>query len=212
MSHRRVRGRPIHSAEVIPDKEADSMPMIEITTTPRALDDAAKRRLAGTLASIALELEAGPGVAFDKLDHMQAMAWCFINEQEILAGGQDPAKPLYRITVTIPDGAPGVFGPLAARGRELLVQKVTAAVLAAEGSENTTVEAYRIWVHLRSIADGHWAGFGEILTLPVLAAFGLETDEPGSKTRRLREAAVEATHPTRPANARTTMHAPSDVA
>ena len=37
------------------------MPMIEITTTPGALDDAAKRHLAGKLASIALELETAPG-------------------------------------------------------------------------------------------------------------------------------------------------------
>jgi hypothetical protein len=96
------------------------------------------------------------------------------------------------VTVTVPEGAPGLIGPLAGRGRAKLVRRVTAAVLAAEGSENTMVESHRVWVHLRQITDGHWAGCGEVLTLPELAAYGLKTDEPGSKTDRMREAAMES--------------------
>jgi phenylpyruvate tautomerase PptA (4-oxalocrotonate tautomerase family) len=168
------------------------VPMIELTTTKGALDDAAKQRLAGELSTIALELEAAPLADFGDAAHMQALAWCFVNEQEVFVGGQAHAKPIYRVTVTIPEGAPGVFGPLAKRGREKLVKRVTAAVLAAEGSENTMVEAHRIWVHLRQITDGHWAGFGEVVTLPELAAYGLKTDEPESKTGRMREAAMQS--------------------
>ena len=110
----------------------------------------------------------------------------------MFVGGRPHSKPIYRVTVTIPEGAPGVFGPLAERGREILVERVTAAVLAAEGSENTMVEAHRVWVHLRQIADGHWAGFGEVVTLPELASYGLNTDEPGSKVDRMRRAALES--------------------
>jgi hypothetical protein len=123
---------------------------------------------------------------------MQALSWCFINEQALFVGGRLHAKPIYRVTVTIPEGAPGVFGPLARRGREKLVERVTAAVLAADGSENTMVEAHRVRVHLRQITNGHWAGFGEIVTLPELAAYGLMTDEPQSKTDRMRKAAMES--------------------
>jgi len=167
------------------------MPMIEVTASKGALaDDHIKQRLAADLGSIALELEASPGVHFEEMPHMQALAWCFFNEQDIFAGGQPPENPLYRVTVTIPDGSPGLFGPLAARGRALLVERVTRAVLTAEGTEPTTTEAYRVWVHLRSIADGHWAGFGEILTLPELASYGFGADEAGSKTQRLRAAAL----------------------
>jgi phenylpyruvate tautomerase PptA (4-oxalocrotonate tautomerase family) len=168
------------------------MPMIELTTTKGALDDDAKQRLAAELSTIVLEVEAAPLAHFGDSPHMQALAWCFVDEQEVFAGGQTLEKPLYRVIVTIPEGAPGVFGPLAERGRKALVERVTAAVLAAEGSENTMVEAHRVWVQLRHIANGHWAGFGEILTLPELAAYGLETDEPGSKTDRMREAAIES--------------------
>jgi phenylpyruvate tautomerase PptA (4-oxalocrotonate tautomerase family) len=168
------------------------VPMIELTTTKGALDDATKQRLAGELSTIALELEAAPFADFGDAAHMQALAWCFVNEQEVFVGGEVSPKPIYRVTVTIPEGAPGVFGPLAKRGREKLFKRVTAAVLAAEGSENTMVEAHRVWVHLRQITDGHWAGFGEAFTLADATAYGLTTDEPGSRTDRMRQAAMQS--------------------
>jgi phenylpyruvate tautomerase PptA (4-oxalocrotonate tautomerase family) len=168
------------------------MPMVELTTTKGALDDAAKQRLAGELSTIALELEAAPLADFGGDPHMQALSWCFVNEQEIFVGGQSHPKPIYRVTVTIPEGAPGVFGPLAERGRKKLFERVTAAVLAAEGSENNMVEAHRVWVHLRTITNGHWAGFGEVFTWSDAAEYGLKTDEPGSRTDRMREAAMQS--------------------
>jgi phenylpyruvate tautomerase PptA (4-oxalocrotonate tautomerase family) len=166
--------------------------MVELTTTKGALDPAAKQRLAAELSTIALELEAAPFADFSNAAHVQALAWCFVNEQDVFVGGQPSGKPIYRVTVTIPEGAPGVFGPLAERGREKLVKRVTEAVLAAEGTENTMVEAHRVWVHLRHITDGHWAGCGEVITLPELAAYCLETDEPDSKTDRMRQAALQS--------------------
>jgi phenylpyruvate tautomerase PptA (4-oxalocrotonate tautomerase family) len=167
------------------------MPMVELTTSKGALDAAARQRLAGELSTIALELEAAP-LDFGGDPHMQALSWCFVNEQEVFVGGQVLAKPIYRVTVTIPEGAPGVFGPLAARGRAKLVRRVTDVILAAEGCENTMVESHRVWVQLRDIPNGHWAGFGEVVTLPDLAAYGLKTDTPQSKTARMREAAMES--------------------
>jgi hypothetical protein len=76
------------------------VPMVELTTTKGALDEDGKQRLAGELSSIALEVEAGPAVDFSDDDHMQAVAWCFVNEQDVFAGGRVLEKPLYRITVT----------------------------------------------------------------------------------------------------------------
>ena len=86
------------------------MPMIELTMTSGALDDAARQKLARELASIALDVEAHP-LKFADAPHMQALAWCFVNEQEIFLGGEVHPKPIYRVTVTIPDGAPGVLCP-----------------------------------------------------------------------------------------------------
>ena len=168
------------------------MPMVEITTTKGALDDDAKQRLAGELSTIVLELEAAPAADFGEEEHVQALAWCFVNEQDVFVGGQRHQKPIYRVTATVPDGAPGLFGPLAARGREKLVERVTQAVLDAEGTENTMVESHRVWVHLLAVPDGHWAGCGEVITLADLAAYCLKADEPGSKTYRLREAVMKS--------------------
>lgn len=156
------------------------------------MDDAARQRLAAELSTLVLELEAAPLAGFGGTAHMQAPAWCFVNEQDVFVGGRRHPKPIYRVVVTVPEAAPGLFGPLAERNRHTLVQRVTAAVLAAEGTENTMVEAHRVWVRLRQVTNGHWAGFGEIVTLPELAAYGLNTDEPGSKTDRMRQAARES--------------------
>ncbi len=175
------------------------MPMVELTTTKGALNDAAKQRLAAELATIALELEAAPLADFGGDPHMQALSWCFVNEQEVFLGGQVHPKPVYRVVVTIPEGAPGVFGPLAGRGRAKLVERVTAAVLEVEGSDSTMVEAHRVWVQLRHIVDGHWGGFGEVVTARELAAYGLRTDEPGSKTDRMRQAAMQSVGAASPA-------------
>jgi phenylpyruvate tautomerase PptA (4-oxalocrotonate tautomerase family) len=168
------------------------VPMIEITTTRGALDEAAKHRLAGELSTLTLELEAAPMADFGDSEHMQAMAWCFVNEQETFVGGHPTTKPIYRVTVTLPEGAPGLLGPLAKRGREKLAERVTAAVLAAEGSENTMLEAHRVWVHVREITDGHWAGFGEVVTMTDIVAYSLKADEPGGRTARMRDAAMES--------------------
>jgi hypothetical protein len=62
------------------------MPMVELTTTTGALNDAAKQRLTGELSTIVLELEAAPFAEFGDDEHMQALAWCFVNEQEISSG------------------------------------------------------------------------------------------------------------------------------
>jgi phenylpyruvate tautomerase PptA (4-oxalocrotonate tautomerase family) len=168
------------------------MPMVELTTTRGALSDEAKERLAGQLSTIALELEAAPFADFGGDPHMQALSWCFVNEQEVFLGGKPHAKPIYRVIVTIPEGAPGVFGPLARRNREMLVRRVTSAVLAAEGTPETMVEAHRVWVQLRHITNGHWGAFGEVVTLPELGAYGMKTDKPESKTERMRRAAMES--------------------
>jgi phenylpyruvate tautomerase PptA (4-oxalocrotonate tautomerase family) len=167
------------------------MPMVELTTTKGALDEATKERLAGELATIVLELEAAPFYDFGDDPDMQALAWCFVNEQDVFLGGQRHPKPIYRVSVTIPEGAP-IFGPLAEKGREKLIKRVTEAVLAAEGSENTMVEAHRVWVHLRDMPHGHWGAFGEVVTVVDTAAYGLKTGEPDSKTERIRRAVVES--------------------
>jgi phenylpyruvate tautomerase PptA (4-oxalocrotonate tautomerase family) len=168
------------------------MPMIELTTTTGALDDAVKERLAGELSTIALELEAAPYADFGDVDHVQALAFCFVNEQQVFVGGRRLAKPIYRVVATFPEGAPGLWGPLCERNRQKLAERVTAAVLAAEGTAGSMTEAHRVWVHLRFVPDGQWAGFGEVTTLRDIVSYCLEKGEPESKVDRWRQAALDS--------------------
>jgi hypothetical protein len=77
------------------------VPMVEITTTKGALDDATKQRLASVLSTLALALEAAPMADFGDAELMQALACCFVNEQEVFVGGQAPAKPIYRAVTAL---------------------------------------------------------------------------------------------------------------
>ena len=168
------------------------MPMIELTTTAGALEDGAKQRLAGELSTIALELEAAPYADFGDVEYMQALAWCFVNEQDVFVGGRRHTKPIYRVVTTFPEGAPGLWGPLCAGNRQKLVERVTAAVLAAEGTSPSITEAHRVWVHLRFLPDGQWGGFGDVIPMQDTASYSLGRGEPGSKVDRRRQAALES--------------------
>ena len=101
------------------------MPMVELTTTRGALDEATTQRLAAELSTLVLVLEAAPLADFGDAPHMQALSWCFVNEQDVSLGGQVHEKPIYRVTVTVPEGAPGLFGPLAEGNRRKLVERAT---------------------------------------------------------------------------------------
>jgi phenylpyruvate tautomerase PptA (4-oxalocrotonate tautomerase family) len=176
----------------VPNRRKAIVPMIELTTTTSALEDAAKQSLAGELSTIALELEAAPYADFGDVDHMQALAFCFVNEQDVFVGGRRHTKPIYRVVATFPEGAPGLWGPLCERNRQKLVERVTAAVLAAEGTPHHITEAHRVWVHLRFVPDGQWAGFGEVVRMQDIASYSLGKGEPGSKVDRWRQAALES--------------------
>jgi hypothetical protein len=43
----------------------------------------------------------------------------------------------------------------------------------------------------RSAPLGHWMAFGEVFTIADIRKYALKTDEPGSKTDRMRKAALE---------------------
>jgi len=68
------------------------MPMVELTTTKGALDEATKERLAGELATIALELEAAP-LDFGDDPDMQALAWSLsMSRTSFSAAGGTPSR------------------------------------------------------------------------------------------------------------------------
>lgn len=164
------------------------MPMIDLTMIEGALDDDAKATLVEGLTAALIELEGAPDN-----EYVRAITWCFVDERPRVAinvAGAAASEPIYRIELTVPEGAPGVHGPLMEPRRTELVRRATELVLAAEGTEFSATEARRVWVQIKTIPDGHWGGFGELVRMTDIGAYAMGA-EPGSKAERLR-AAYEA--------------------
>jgi phenylpyruvate tautomerase PptA (4-oxalocrotonate tautomerase family) len=157
--------------------------MIDITTSRNALSDAAKVALADRLSTDLIELEGAEDNAF-----VRSITWCFIDERDdVFVGGRRFDRPIYRVVVTVPEGV-ALCGPLGLDNRRSLVKRVTDAVLEAEGTTTTTVEAARVWVQMRQIADAHWGAFGELVSMPDIVAYGVGVGHTDSVGLRIREA------------------------
>jgi phenylpyruvate tautomerase PptA (4-oxalocrotonate tautomerase family) len=105
--------------------------MIDLTLEEGALAEEAKASLARELTAAVIELEGAPDNQY-----VRAITWCFVDERpagSIHVGGAPSRRPVYRAVLTVPEGAPGIVGPLGAANRERLVERVTELVLKAEG-------------------------------------------------------------------------------
>jgi phenylpyruvate tautomerase PptA (4-oxalocrotonate tautomerase family) len=163
------------------------MPMIDVTLQEGALTDEARDQLVRDLTTALIKHEGAPDN-----DYVRSVTWCFVDERParaIAVGGDLDAAPVYRVTMTIPEGTPGLHGPLNEGRRLALVRDVTERVLAAEGTEPTKAEQRRVWVHIRELPDGFWGGFGEIAHMHDIAAYASgESPVDPAKGRRLRAA------------------------
>ena len=171
------------------------MPMIDLTVPEGALTEAAIAVLVEELTSALIEGEGAPDN-----EYVRAITWAFVDERPagaIIVGGRHAQKPVYRVVFTVPEGAPGVHGPLMRTNRERLVRRVTKLVLDAEGTPFSPAEAQRVWVQIREIRDGHWGGFGELATMEDIATYAgasrhREPTERGERMRHAFEASLDA--------------------
>ena len=85
-------------------------------------------------------------------------------------GGQPVELPVYRVFLTVPQGTPGLHGPLNAHRRNDLAREVTDLVLAAEGVADIAANGHRVWCMLREHADGFWGVSGRIYPMSDIAA------------------------------------------
>lgn len=172
------------------------MPMIDLTLEEGALTEEAKASLIGELTATLIELEGAPDN-----DYVRAISWCFVDQRpagSIHVGGAPGARPVYRVVLTVPEGAPGLQGPLGAANRERLVKRITELVLNAEGTPATPVESGRVWVQIREIRDGFWGAFGEVARMEDIATYAgaPPAGGPTEKGERARAAFEEAELPT----------------
>lgn len=169
------------------------MPMIDLTLPEDALTEAATVGLVEELTSALIEGEGAPDN-----EYVRAITWVFVDRRPpsaISVGGSRPDKPVYRVVLTVPEGAPAVHGPLMAVGRGRLVRRVTELVLAAEGTPFSAAEAARVWVQIREIRDEHWGAFGELVTMADIATYagGPPLGVPTERGQRLRAAVAAET-------------------
>jgi phenylpyruvate tautomerase PptA (4-oxalocrotonate tautomerase family) len=163
------------------------MPMIDFTLQDDALTDEAREQLVADMTSALIKYEGAPDN-----EYVRSITWCFVDRRparDVVVGGDPGAQPVYRVVMTVPEGTPGLAGPLNEGRRAKLVRHVTELVLRAEGTEPTLAESRRVWVQIREIPDGFWGGFGEIAHMDDIAAYATG-ESPGdpSTGRRFREA------------------------
>jgi phenylpyruvate tautomerase PptA (4-oxalocrotonate tautomerase family) len=163
------------------------MPMIDLTLPEGALTEAATAALVEDLSAALIE-----GEGAQDNEYVRSITWAFVDERPARAvnvGGRPAAKPVYRVVLTVPEGAPAVHGPLMRANRDQLVRRVTELVLQAEGTPFSAAEAHRVWVQMREIRDEHWGGFGELVNMHDIATFaGHPPGQPTERGQRMRRA------------------------
>jgi phenylpyruvate tautomerase PptA (4-oxalocrotonate tautomerase family) len=139
------------------------MPMIDLTLPAGALQRSALTTLVEDLTTTALHWER---VADNPAT--RAMAWVFVHElprAAVNVGGKPAELPIYRVFLTVPQGLPGITGPLNEQRRNALVREVTELVLVAEGVTDIEAHVQRVWCMIREQSDGFWGATGRILRM-----------------------------------------------
>ena len=94
------------------------MPMIDLSLNENALSPEALQNLVENLSQALIEGEGAPDNEF-----VRSLTWCFVDkrpEGAICVGGSTPSLPHYRVTLTVPEGAPFIYGPLMLPKRQAL--------------------------------------------------------------------------------------------
>jgi phenylpyruvate tautomerase PptA (4-oxalocrotonate tautomerase family) len=144
------------------------MPMFDLTLQAGALDADARAQLVEDLTTKLLQWEGAPDNPATR-----ALSWGFVHElpeDAVNRGGKPAEPPIYRVFLTVPQGTPGLHGPLNAERRSGLTREVTECVLAAEGETDVETHGHRVWCMIREQADGFWGSGGQIYTMNDIAA------------------------------------------
>lgn len=133
------------------------MPMIDITLSETLLDAEDRQVLADTVARLVREAEGyGHGRIASSLTRVYLHP---LPETAITKSGAVSARPLWRIEITTPAGS------LAVDAKAPLAGRLARACLAAEGTPWDPVDARRVWVLFRDVAEGDWVAGTEVARL-----------------------------------------------
>jgi phenylpyruvate tautomerase PptA (4-oxalocrotonate tautomerase family) len=133
------------------------VPLIDVTLPENALSDEQKGALGERLTSTILKWEGAAEIPFSR-----QITLVYFDERpagSIYVAGEKATEPRYRVLVTIPEGS--IKDDERKAG---LVEEITRDVLAVDGAEGEEA-AFRVWVFIHEVPDGHWAGAGRIFRL-----------------------------------------------
>ena len=136
------------------------MPLIQVEAPANALTRAEQDRLISQLSNAVLKAEGAP---VDDLG-AQSLIWAYYNEKpegSVYVGGNNLQQPPFRIAVTTPEGA------LREASRHSLVAEIGRIVDAIVGPYE---ERLNHWAMLYEVAEGSWAGGGQIFPLAGIQA------------------------------------------
>jgi phenylpyruvate tautomerase PptA (4-oxalocrotonate tautomerase family) len=131
--------------------------MIDVTLPEGALSEEQRGALAERLTNTILKWEGAAEIPFSR-----QITLVYFDERpggSIYVAGERASEPRYRVLVTIPEGSIKEDERKAG-----LVEEITRDVLAVDGAEGDEA-AFRVWVFIHEVPDGHWAGAGRIFRL-----------------------------------------------
>ena len=129
------------------------MPLMDLTYPAGALSADTLDELSEELTTVLLRAERAPDT-----DLFRTITWLHVHELpqlSVRAAGRPVAEPVFRLDVTVPDGA------LSDRRKQELVAGATRAISAAAGLGEA--DALRVWVLIHEVPDGNWGAGGAVI-------------------------------------------------
>ena len=129
------------------------MPTIDLFCPAGALTDEQRSEVVEGLTTAMLAAERAPQTEF-----FRGITWVLVHElpaAHVFAAGRPVEQPIYRVNVTVPDGA------LSDRRKQELVESATKVIADAVGL--TEADGLRVWVIVHEVPDGNWGAAGNVV-------------------------------------------------
>lgn len=147
------------------------MPLIDLYYPAGTFSAEARTALADELTTVLLAAERAPDTEF-----FRNIAWIHVHELPegtMLAAGRPVSEPVFRVQVTIPQGA------LSARRKQEFVSEATRVVSEAAGLGEG--DGLRVWVLINEVPDGNWGAAGSVVQFSQLLEYAAkEREQPGT--------------------------------
>ena len=147
------------------------MPMIDLTYPAGAIAPDARATLVDELTTALLRAERAPDTEF-----FRSITWVYAHELPegtVLASGRPVTEPIFRLQVTVPQGA------LSERRKGEFVEAATKVVMEHAGLDEAA--GLRVWVVISEVPDGNWGAAGHVIRFEQLReAAAQEREQAGT--------------------------------